>query len=340
MNGLSVRGLCKGYAGRAVLRGVSLDVPAGERFALLGPSGSGKTTLLRIVAGLDHPDAGEVQIGGVSLAGVPAERRGLGVVFQDPLLFPHLTVGENVGFSLRLRGERGRALRARVEEVLEQVGLSGYAARRPHGLSGGQAQRVALARALVTRPRVLLLDEPFSALDTPLRRELRGWLTALQEATGTTMLFVTHDQEEALNVGQRIGLLLDGTLAQVGEGQAFYTRPASVTVAAFFGGVNFIPGEQRGGEVRTELGVFRVPVRREGRVTLTVRPEALRLADEENAVRGEVVASEFAGTHRRVTLRAGLQRLVWHAPPHEAVTVGQPLTLACPASACWTIPAG
>jgi len=341
VNGLSVRGVDKGYAGPGeVLRGINLDVAAGERFVLLGPSGSGKTTLLRILAGLDHPDAGDVRLGGVSLAGVPAERRDLGVVFQEPLLFPHLSVGENVGFALRLRGERGRARRAQVEEALAQVGLGGYAARRPSQLSGGQAQRVALARALITRPRALLLDEPFSALDAPLRRELRGWLTALQQATGTTLLFVTHDQEEALEVGQRIGLLLDGTLAQVGAPQAFYTRPASVPVAAFFGGVNFIPGEQRGREVRTALGVFRVPVQREGPVTLTLRPEALRRADGENRLHAEVLACEFAGAYQRVALSAGPQRLVWHAPPHEPVLLGERLTLSCPVSACWTIPAG
>lgn len=340
VNGLALRGLGKGYPRQdEVLRDIDLDVAAGERFALLGPSGSGKTTLLRIVAGLDQPDRGDVRIGGVSLRGVPAERRGLGVVFQEPLLFPHLTVGENVGFALRLRGVHARSRRALVEEALEQVGLAGYGGRRPQQLSGGQAQRVALARALVTRPRLLLLDEPFSALDTPLRRELRGWLTELQERTGTTLLLVTHDQEEALAVGQRIGLLLDSRLAQVGEPQALYTRPASVPVATFFGGVNFIPGEQRGTQVRTSLGAFQVPVDRAGPVTLTVRPEALRLADGDNLLRAEVVACEFAGTHQRVTLRAGLQRLVWHAPLDLSVPVGRPLTLSCSAAACWTIPA-
>lgn len=348
MNGLSVKGLSKRIAGHGeVLRDISLDISAGERFVLLGPSGSGKTTLLRIIAGLDTADSGEVRFGETSWQNVPAERRGLGVVFQEPLLFPHLTVGQNVAFALRLRSMPPVQIQAAVTEALERVELSGFGNRRPRQLSGGQAQRVALARALVTRPHALLLDEPFSALDLPLRRELRAWLVRLQAETQTTMVFVTHDQEEALSVGQRMGLLLDGRLTQAGTPQEFYARPVSEAVARFFGGTNLIHGEQRGHEVRTGLGVFQVPVERHGKVVLSIRPEAPVRAQEgdRNCFGALVRQVEFAGAYQRVALTSPGHEsgedtiLEWHAPLFPALSSGMRLVLTCPPPACWTIPA-
>jgi len=240
---LEVHGLTVTYPGSPpTLRGLDLSLRDGERFVLLGTSGSGKSTLLRAIAGLERPDAGDVLLGRQSVLGLPAERRGIGLVFQQPLLFPHLSVEANLRFGLDLRRVPRREAKARIEKMLSDTGLEGLGQRYPHQLSGGQEQRVALARALITEPRVLLLDEPFSALDAPLRREMRRWLVEVQRATHTTMLLVTHDQEEALAIGERIGLLENGQLLQQDEPEGLFLRPATLSVARFFGGQNFFPG--------------------------------------------------------------------------------------------------
>jgi len=218
-----------------VLHALSFRVEAGEIVSLLGPSGCGKTTLLRVIAGLLPPAAGEIRFDGRSVVRIPAERRGAVLVFQKPLLYPYLTVGQNIGFGLRMRQRPAEEIRQRVAEALAWVQLEGYQDRHPETLSGGQEQRVSLARALVTRPRVLLLDEPFSALDESLRGEMRLLLRTLHRALGMTTLFVTHDQQEAAMVGHRIGLLLDGQLAQIGSPRDFYTAPTRPDVARFFG---------------------------------------------------------------------------------------------------------
>jgi ABC-type Fe3+/spermidine/putrescine transport system ATPase subunit len=221
------------YGEHPVLRDFTLDVAGGELVALLGPSGCGKTTVLKIIAGLLQPVSGEVRFNGESVLRVPAEKRGAVMVFQKPLLFPYLTVAENVAFGLKMR--RSDKIRERVSEMLRLLQLEGYEARRPSQLSGGQEQRVALARALVTEPRVLLLDEPFSALDENLRTELRLQVRELQKRLGITTIFVTHDQVEAAMVSDRIALLLDGRVEQFGAPRDFYTSPSTVDVARFFG---------------------------------------------------------------------------------------------------------
>ena len=222
-----------------VLRGVSLQVAPGELFTLLGPSGCGKTTLLRTLAGFERPDAGEVAVDGTSLLELPPHRRGMGVVFQSHAVFPHLSVAENVAFGLRERGVAGPELSRRVAAALERVRLPGLGARRPDQLSGGQLQRVGLARALAIEPRVLLLDEPLSSLDARLRVELREEIRELQRALGLTAVYVTHDQEEALAISDRIAVLEQGTVLQVGAPAELYARPASARVAAFVGRMNF-----------------------------------------------------------------------------------------------------
>ena len=273
MTRLELRDVSKGYPGGPdVLRRIDLDVQSGERFALLGASGSGKSTLLRVVAGLEAAQSGDVRLGGQSILSIPAERRDIGLVFQQPLLFPHLTVERNLSFGLNLRGRSARDTAPAVEKMLFQTGLSGYGKRFPHQLSGGQEQRVALARALMTSPRLLLLDEPFSALDAPLRREMRRWVVELQKAAGTTLLLVTHDQEEALAVAERIGFLENGCLQQVGEPEEFFARPATLSVARFFGGQNFIAGMQNGLTVQTALGSFQTPLQHSGPVTSDIPP--------------------------------------------------------------------
>jgi ABC-type Fe3+/spermidine/putrescine transport system ATPase subunit len=237
---------------------VSLDVAAGEFFALLGPSGCGKTTLLRMIAGLETPTAGRILVAGEDVTDVPPHRRPVNLVFQHYALFPHLTVEQNVAFGLRYQGIRGTDARNRVTDALELVQLPGYAARKPDQLSGGQRQRVALARAIVLRPKVLLLDEPFGALDQKLRREMQLELKRLQRALGITFVFVTHDQEEALTMSDRIAVMNRGKVEQLGTAEQVFECPRTRFVADFMGATNSL---------------------RDGAREFIVRPEKLRLSD-------------------------------------------------------------
>jgi sulfate transport system ATP-binding protein len=243
--GLAVSGVCKRFGKFAALNGVSLTVEPGEFLAVLGPSGSGKTTLLRTIAGLDAPDAGTVVLGGEDfLALTPRERR-VGMVFQHYALFRHMTVAANIAFGLRVRpsGQRppGAEINARVERLLALVQLEGLGKRYPAQLSGGQRQRVALARALAIEPRVLLLDEPFGALDAKVRKELRRWLRHIHDETGVTTLFVTHDQDEAMDLADRVALMRAGRLEQIGSPAELEARPASAFVFEFLGDANSLP---------------------------------------------------------------------------------------------------
>lgn len=230
-----IEGLGAGYGRQEVLREISLAIDPGELVALLGPSGCGKSTLLRVVAGLHAPGAGRILFNGREVNGLPAERRRAAMVFQRPLLFPHLTVAGNVAFGLKMRRMASGEIRQRVAQALHLVQLEGYGDRRPGELSGGQEQRVALARALVIEPDLLLLDEPFSALDPGLRAEMQRLVGDLQRRLGITTIFVTHDQEEAVLLADRIAVLLDGRLAQFDHPRGFYTAPATPEVARFFG---------------------------------------------------------------------------------------------------------
>lgn len=232
---VKIEGVSARYGANEVLRELSLEIEAGELVTLLGPSGCGKTTLLKILAGLLEPSTGEILFNDLKIDGVPAERRGAVMVFQKPLLFPYLSVAENVAFGLKMRGAPAAEIRDRVGEALRWVQLEGYEKRRPSEISGGQEQRVSLARALVTEPRVLLLDEPFSALDENLRAEMRSLVRELQQRLRITTVFVTHDQLEASVLADRIAVLLAGKLEQVGRPRDFYSAPATVAVARFFG---------------------------------------------------------------------------------------------------------
>jgi sulfate/thiosulfate transport system ATP-binding protein len=236
--GIEVRGLSKSYGAFRALDGVSVDVPDGSLTALLGPSGSGKSTLLRAIAGLEEPDGGEVVIDGVVATGLPPQRRNVGFVFQHYAAFKHMTVRDNVGFGLRIRKRPKAEVRRRVDELLALVQLDGYAARYPSQLSGGQRQRMALARALAVEPRVLLLDEPFGALDARVREELREWLRRLHEEVHVTTVLVTHDQEEAMEVASRIVVMNRGRIEQVGAPAELYEHPATEFVMGFVGKVN------------------------------------------------------------------------------------------------------
>lgn len=342
-------GLSKQYGDSHAVHDLTLDLPAGKITALLGPSGCGKTTTLKLIAGLLAPTAGDITFDGASIVHAPAERRGAVMVFQNHLLFPYLSVAENVAFGLHLRGDDRAVIRRKVRDMLARVRLAGFEERRPRQLSGGQAQRVALARALVIEPRVLLLDEPLSNLDAHLREEMRELILDLQRGSGLTTVFVTHDQEEAALLADRVALLLDGVLQQVGEPRAFYERPASATVARFFGGVNFLPGVRAGSTVHTPLGNFCLAAasQPDGPVTLTIRPENVRLctgaeAPGENSIAGTVARRAYAGTHTRLKIEVVDWRfeVVTDAMEGGRFEEGDPVCLHFPAERLWLLPGG
>ena len=237
---LELDGVTRRYGGAVAVDGLSLSLDRGQCLVLLGPSGCGKTTTLNLVAGFLHPDRGAVRLDGQDITGLPPHRRDMGMVFQDYALFPHMTLRDNVGFGLKMRGLPRAARRARAEAALATVGLADYAGRYPAQLSGGQRQRVALARALVIRPRLLLFDEPLSNLDAQLREQLRTEIRAVLDEAGTTAIFVTHDQSEALALADRIALLRAGRLEQFGPPATVYDRPATRFAATFIGGCNLI----------------------------------------------------------------------------------------------------
>jgi ABC-type Fe3+/spermidine/putrescine transport system ATPase subunit len=279
---VQVRNLNLSYGSTRALDDVSLDFPDGRFFGLLGPSGSGKTTLLRCIAGFVFPDSGSVRIAGGSVEHVPVERREIGMMFQNYALFPNMSVADNIGFGLRVRRIEAAEMRQRVGEVLELVQLGQLGDRRPHQLSGGQRQRVALARAIVTRPRVLLLDEPLSALDKSLRVDMQIELKRIQQEVGITTIFVTHDQEEALTLSDRIGILKDGRLVQEGPPRDLYHAPGDRFTASFLGEANFIEGGAEQSGLRTNDGTL-LPWPKDkhasaGKATLAVRPESIALS--------------------------------------------------------------
>ncbi len=276
-NGLELLAVHKTYGTTLALDGVSLCVPGGSIVAVLGPSGSGKSTLLSIIAGLEMPDAGRVLWEGESLEGVPPHRRGFGLMFQDFALFPHLSVERNVGFGLQMQGLAAGRVGERVHECLEQVGLAGFERRDVQTLSGGEQQRVALARALAPRPRLLMLDEPLGALDRTLRERLLGEIHRILRVAHQTALVVTHDQEEAFGLADRIMILDAGHVVQEGQPQDVFHHPASAAVAGFLGLTNLVAGVAAPGGIQTALGLLPLDAPSPGSCTVLLRPDAARL---------------------------------------------------------------
>jgi ABC-type Fe3+/spermidine/putrescine transport system ATPase subunit len=331
---LDLDALGKAYDGTWAVTDLTLKVPAGALVALLGPSGCGKTTTLRMIAGLAAPDHGDVRIDGASVLDVPPERRGATMVFQHPTLFPHLDVAANVGFGLKMRGIPMRETAARVRAALAQVQLAGYERRRIGQLSGGQQQRVALARALVTRPRLLLLDEPLSSLDPSLRDEMRELIAKLHAEQGITTILVTHDRQEAMTLADRIAFLSVGRLQQYGAAPDLYERPGTVAVARFFGMANLFPATVRQGMALTALGPLQLagetPARRE--MWVGVRPEHIVIGPGVNAVTGRVTGCTYLGLYQQITLRCDDEghALTLLAPADYPLREGEQCTVSLP----------
>ncbi len=310
---LTLDNVRKSFDGQEVLHGLSLTVGAGEFVTLLGPSGCGKTTTLRLIAGLEEPDGGRILLDGENIAPLPPEKRQVNMVFQNYALFPHMTVAKNIAYGLVMRGVKRAEIHSRVRDMLALVGLEGYGARMPSQLSGGQRQRVAIARAAVLRPRVMLLDEPLGALDLHLRRRMQGELKKMQRDLGVTFVYITHDQEEALNMSDRIALMNAGEIVQYGSPQELYDAPNSTFSATFIGQANVLPCEVtgiEGGEASIALmgGIFRIPApdgaAAGDKMNLCVRAERLHYGVEarENALTGVLREIDYTGGVQRARI--------------------------------------
>ncbi|HEY5724768.1 MAG TPA: ABC transporter ATP-binding protein [Methylomirabilota bacterium] len=345
---IEIQGVTKRFGAVTAVDRVDLTVADGELFTLLGPSGCGKTSLLRLLAGFYQPDAGTIRFGDRVVNGLPPYERRIGMVFQNYALWPHMTVADNIGYGLRLRKLAAPELQARLGEGLRKVNLTGFEARYPGQLSGGQQQRVALARALVLNPDILLLDEPLSNLDAKIRVQVRAEIRRLQQELRITTIYVTHDQEEALSLSDRVAVMRDGRVLQVGPPKELYERPRTRFVADFVGTNNLVPGDVQGGGGPGDLVVStaRGPLRAvasgavSGRCVLAVRPENVVLgapgAGEGNRVDGRVSLVSYLGNTLRydvqtapgLVLKADI-RDPWH---HEPLPVGRPVTLHFPPS--------
>lgn len=352
MTTVELSGLSKRFQAVTAVKHLDLVVASGELVALLGPSGCGKTTTMRMIAGLLQPTSGDIRFAGRSVLAIPPERRGAVMVFQKHLLFPHMNVAENVGFGLKMRGMAKAEIARRVSTMLELVQLAGFEGRQAHALSGGQQQRVALARALVIEPQVLLLDEPLANLDANLRLEMRRLIRNLQQTLGITMIFVTHDQEEAVMLADRVALMVDGALQQYAEPRDFYERPHSTVVARFFRNENLLTGVKQGNQVETAIGRLETAVGQavaDGPVLLTVRPEHVQIntapVDEPvskpgiNTVLAKVDSVTYLGGYLQIQLQLGEQTWTVHAPANTNAYPGQQVTVHLPAAQLWLMPA-
>jgi len=351
---IAVQEVTKRFGGVPAVDGVTLDIADGELFTLLGPSGCGKTTLLRLMAGFYRPDAGQLRFGERVVNEIPPYARNIGMVFQNYALWPHMTVFQNVAYGLKLRRLSGEPLRTRVAEGLRKVNLPGLGGRFPGQLSGGQQQRVALARALVLNPDILLLDEPLSNLDAKIRVQVRAEIRKLQQELGITTVYVTHDQEEALSLSDRVAVMRDGRVLQVGRPRELYERPGTRFVADFVGTNNLMAGTARAREgelvvVETALGLIRArpmgAVKAGEPCVLAIRPENVALGEspaDHNRVRGWVGFASYLGNTLRydvetsagTVLKADI-RDAWH---HEPLGLGTEVTLSFPASVTLALP--
>ncbi|MBX9457556.1 MAG: ABC transporter ATP-binding protein [Rhizobium sp.] len=349
MASVEVKNLSRSFGNHKALDDVSVRFDDGGFYALLGPSGSGKTTLLRMIAGFEFPNAGRIEMDGESVERVPLEKRQIGMMFQNYALFPNMTVSDNIAFGLEVRRLPKSEIRDKVREALDLVKLGTYGERKPHQLSGGQRQRVALARAFVINPRVLLLDEPLGALDKALRVEMQVELKRIQREIGITTIFVTHDQEEALTMADRVGILREGRLVEEGEPETIYNRPRSLFAATFLGDANILPGTWSGeGLVMADGKVIRVSGSEDrtpgATMQCAVRPERMRLvegdtASSDNVLTGTVIRRMFSGVSStlHVETAGGEIRVVVPNAGDSRLRDGAPVTIAWSADSTFPV---
>jgi ABC-type Fe3+/spermidine/putrescine transport system ATPase subunit len=346
MSSVVLRDLTRRFGNVTAVDRLNLEIASGELVAFLGPSGCGKTTTLRMITGLLLPTSGEILFDNKSVITIPTEKRGAVMVFQKHLLFPTMSIGQNVGFGLKMQGVTRKEIERRVDEMLELVKLPGFAKRRAHELSGGQQQRVALARALIVRPKVLLLDEPLANLDANLRLEMRELIRTIQRELAITTVFVTHDQEEAVMLADRIALMFDGVLQQYDVPQSFYQRPRSARVAHFFRNDNLLAGVRQGDSVETTLGTLTIDpthvMQPDGNVLVTVRPEDVHLTPkpgDSNCIEAKVLLQVYMGTHTQIQLDVAGHTWLVHSPADFQARVGDTIMIQLPQSRTWLLPA-
>jgi putative spermidine/putrescine transport system ATP-binding protein len=350
MTRLEIKHLIKRFGDVTAVKGVDLQVKAGSLVALLGPSGCGKTTTLRMIAGLEQPSEGDILFNSESVLNIPTDKRNIGMVFQRYVLFPHMNVEKNVGFGLRMRGADKIGIAKRVAEVLEIVQLNGFEKRFPSQLSGGQQQRVAIARTVITNPRVMLMDEPLSNLDAKLREEMRAFITKLQKQLGITTLFVTHDQVEAIELADQIGLMFDGNLEQFGTPEEIFNRPRTPRIADFMGATNLIKGTllaKEGSEsvLETPLKTFRVGHLGSQdigtRVTATIRPEHIEFTNgptAENSFTVTILEAIYYGGTVNYKVQAGQLLLQIKDRSTRRFLVGEEVRILLAKEQLWIVP--
>lgn len=338
MTAVSLRHISRRFGEHLAVRDLNLDIESGELVAFLGPSGCGKTTTLRMITGLIEPTSGDVLFDGTSVLSTPTERRGAVMVFQKHLLFPTMNVAQNVGFGLKMAKVPKDETARRVKDILDLVDLPGLEHRKAHELSGGQQQRVALARALIVRPKVLLLDEPLANLDANLRITMRHLIRSIQRELGITAIFVTHDQEEAVMLADRVALMFDGVLQQVGAPDEFFRAPRTTSVARFFRNGNFLRGRRVGSTVHTDVGIIETTQNsannNDGPTVLTVRPEEVQLvaedASQENVVPAVVTSLIYMGSHTQLAVTIGDAPWQIHAPAAFRADTGDTVQVRLP----------
>jgi len=299
--------VCKSFGDKNIIKGINLRVEEGELVSLLGPSGCGKSTTLKIISGLLDPEEGDILLNGESVLRVPAEKRGAVIVFQEHLLFPHMTVAENIGFGLRMaRVSKNDRLNA-VKEMIDLMQLNGLEDKYPNEISGGQSQRAALARALATKPKVLLLDEPFSSLDQRLRESMREFVYEIQRKLGITTILVTHDKEEALMMSDKIAVMFDGSIVQFGTPEEVYNRSKTIEVADFFGDNNYIEGTVENNMFKCSLGEFHINCCGSGKVMAMIRPEKIKVSPigEGKGLKGIINKKRYAGDRVYYSIQTG-----------------------------------
>ena len=329
---IRIRDVNKSFGDNHVVRDLQLDIYDGEFLTLLGPSGCGKTTILRMLAGFETPDTGDIRLEGTDLLSIPANKRQINTVFQSYALFPHLTVRENIGFGLKMKKTAGTIIDVRVDRVLTLLQLESLADRKPAQLSGGQQQRAAIARGLVNEPRVLLLDEPLGALDMQLRKQMQLELRRFQKELGITFVYVTHDQEEALTMSDRIAVMNRGRVEQIDSPRNIYLHPETSFVADFLGGANFLEGRYDGGRFRCEDTVLALPEGCAEAELVSIRPEFIGLSVEraDNSIPAEITGITFMGQVNRAALRLPSGREIYALTTSDDLCAGERIFAVLP----------